>query len=187
MLQSMSSFIPSPLHPAIVHLPIALTLLVPMFAAGALIAIRRGARPLIAWSIPVALLALLLGSGWAAQETGEQDEEIAEQVVGDPVLNAHEEAAERFMFATGAVLLLAGVGLFRGRPGQIGRGVAAAGTIVLLGMGYQVGHSGGAIAYAEGGGVALNPGLRGLGGDRTGVQVSRAQRSVDGDERRDDR
>ncbi len=187
MWQTILSFVPTPLHPAIVHMPIALTLLVPMFAAGALIAIRRGARPLVAWSIPVALLALLLGSGWAAQETGEQDEDVAEQVVGDAVLHAHEEAAERFMFATGAVLLLAGVGLLGGRPGQIGRGVATAGTVVLLGMGYQVGHSGGAIAYAESGGVALNPGLRGVGGATTGALLSQSPRSEPRDDKRDDR
>ncbi len=177
------SFLPAPLHPAIVHLPIALTLLVPLFAAGALIAIRRGARPLTAWSIPVALIALLLGSGWAAQETGEQDEDTAEAVVGDQVLNTHQEAAERFMFATGAVLVLAAAGFLRGKPGQIGRGAAAAGTVVLLGMGYQVGHSGGAIAYADGSGVALNPGTPSVSGGVDGGRIARSTSKDDRDDR----
>jgi len=34
---SLASLLPTPLHPAIVHLPIALTLLVPVFAVMALV------------------------------------------------------------------------------------------------------------------------------------------------------
>ena len=52
MLQNL---LPNPLHPAVVHLPIALTLLVPIFAIGALVAIRRGAKVVRAWSIAAAL------------------------------------------------------------------------------------------------------------------------------------
>jgi uncharacterized membrane protein len=33
--------LPTPLHPLIVHLPIAMTVLLPLFGLGALIAIRR--------------------------------------------------------------------------------------------------------------------------------------------------
>jgi len=51
------SFIPSPLHPAVVHLPIALAVLVPAFAVAALWAIRRGARPLRAWGVATAMFA----------------------------------------------------------------------------------------------------------------------------------
>lgn len=42
----MSNFIPNPLHPAVVHMPIALILLLPFFAVGSMRAIRLGARPL---------------------------------------------------------------------------------------------------------------------------------------------
>ena len=53
------NLVPQPLHPAVVHLPIALTVLVPIFAVGSLITIKRGARALRAWSVTAALLAAL--------------------------------------------------------------------------------------------------------------------------------
>jgi len=45
--------LPNPLHPAVVHFPIVLALLLPIFAIGALWTIRRGARPRRAWGIPL--------------------------------------------------------------------------------------------------------------------------------------
>jgi hypothetical protein len=44
-MRDIISLVADPLRPAVVHLPIALTLLVPVFAVGALWAIRRGAVP----------------------------------------------------------------------------------------------------------------------------------------------
>ncbi|HEX6942959.1 MAG TPA: hypothetical protein VF128_08515 [Gemmatimonadaceae bacterium] len=38
------SLIPNPLHPAVVHLPVAIAVLVPIVAVAALVFIRRGAR-----------------------------------------------------------------------------------------------------------------------------------------------
>ncbi|MEO8624314.1 MAG: hypothetical protein ABI625_24750, partial [bacterium] len=75
----LASFLPEPLHPAVVHLPIALTLLLLPFAVGALWAIRRGATPLRAWGIAAALSALLTFSSWVAVETGEQTAERVER------------------------------------------------------------------------------------------------------------
>ncbi len=51
--------LPDPLHPAIVHLPIALSVFMPLFALVAAVVIRRGALPARAWG-GVALLALAL-------------------------------------------------------------------------------------------------------------------------------
>ena len=58
--------LPSPLHPIIVHMPMALTVLIPLFAIGALLAIRRRARVGPAWGLTIGMLALLLVSGWFA-------------------------------------------------------------------------------------------------------------------------
>ena len=59
------NLIPDPLHPAVVHLPIALVLVLPLVAIGALVAIRRGGRPVIAWGLTLAVLepARLLAHG----------------------------------------------------------------------------------------------------------------------------
>ena len=40
-----SSIIPNPLHPAIVHLPMAIVVLLPLTVIGAIWVIRRGAAP----------------------------------------------------------------------------------------------------------------------------------------------
>ncbi|MBK8250057.1 MAG: hypothetical protein IPK85_22090 [Gemmatimonadetes bacterium] len=142
--------LPSPLHPLFVHLPIALTLLIPAFAVGALVAIRRGTTPRRAWGITVALMAVLVGSSWAALKTGEREEEMVEDVVSESAIHGHEEAAEAFLLATGVVLLVGAAGLLNGRLGMVARGVATAGTLALVGAGWQVGHTGGTLAYREG-------------------------------------
>jgi uncharacterized membrane protein len=76
-------FLPTPLHPLIVHLPIAMTVLLPLFGLGALIAIRRGSRVLPVWALATAMIALTLGSGLLAKETGEDEEEAVEKVVAE--------------------------------------------------------------------------------------------------------
>jgi uncharacterized membrane protein len=58
--------LPNPLHPAIVHFPIVLAFQLPIFALGALWAIRHGARFRRAWLVPVALSAALVLSSWVA-------------------------------------------------------------------------------------------------------------------------
>ena len=143
-------FLPTPLHPLIVHLPIAMTVLLPLFGLGALIAIRRGARVLPVWGLVTARVALTLGSGLLAKETGEDEEDAVEKVVAEASIEPHEEAADAFMVTTGVVLVIAGVGFVRGGVGSTARGVAAAGTLAVLYMGYNVGHTGGQLVYRDG-------------------------------------
>ena len=143
-------FLPTPLHPLIVHLPIAMTVLLPLFGLGALIAIRRGARVLPVWGLVTAMVALTLGSGLLAKETGEDEEDAVEKVVAEASIEPHEEAADAFMVTTGVVLVIAGVGFVRGGVGSTARGVAAAGTLAVLYLGYNVGHTGGQLVYRDG-------------------------------------
>lgn len=146
--------LPNPLHPAIVHMPMALVVLLPLFAGGALWAIRRGAEPLKAWGVVVGLSALLAASSWVAVQTGEQQEETVEAVVSEGTLHDHEEAAEAFLaLAAGGVVLMA-LGLLGGRPGTLARLAGVAGTLVLLGAGWRVGHSGGELVYRHGAAMA---------------------------------
>lgn len=93
-------------------------------------------------------------SGWVALQTGQAEEEKVEEVVSENAIETHEEAAEGFLVATGMVLLLASAGLLRGRPGTVARGLATLGTVALIGAGYNVGHSGGALVYSEGAATA---------------------------------
>ena len=96
------------------------------------------------------MVALTLGSGLLAKETGEDEEDAVEKVVAEASIEPHEEAADAFMVTTGVVLVIAGVGFVRGGVGSTARGVAAAGTLAVLYMGYNVGHTGGQLVYRDG-------------------------------------
>lgn len=150
----MQSLIPNPLHPAVVHLPIAFAVILPIFAIGALWFIRRGAKRGAAWGIFVAMSAALVASAWVSLQTGEQQEERVEDVVSERSLHQHEEAADLFLAVSAGVLLVATGGLVGGRIGQASRLLATAGTVAVLGAGWNVGHSGGMLVYRDGAGSA---------------------------------
>ncbi|MEX0891923.1 MAG: DUF2231 domain-containing protein [Gemmatimonadota bacterium] len=139
--------LPDPLHPAIVHFPIVLAVLLPIFALGALLAISRGARPMRAWAIPLAMAAALAASAWVALATGEAEEDRVEAVVGERVLHEHEEAGERFLLLSGILLLVSGAGLFGGTVGSAGRLLATAGSVGVLAAAVSVGAAGGELVY----------------------------------------
>ncbi len=145
---------PDPLHPAVVHFPIVLAVLLPIFALGALWAIRRGAHPRWAWAIPLALAAAMAATGWAAVETGEDQEDRVEEIVGEAPLHEHEEAGERFLLLSGLVLLVAAAGLADGTVGTAGRYLATAGSLVVLWAGIAVGDLGGELVYRHGAAAA---------------------------------
>lgn len=148
--------LPDPLHPAVVHFPIALAALLPLSALVALWAIRRGARPLHAWALPVAFAVLLSGSSWLALETGEAEEDRVEAVVPEAAIHDHEEAAERFLLLAGVVTLVSLVGLAGGTVGTAGRLLATVGTVVVLAAGVQVGRAGGELVYHYNAGAAYS-------------------------------
>ncbi len=141
--------LPDPLHPAIIHFPIVLAVLLPIFAVGALIAIHRGMPAMKAWALPVALAAALAGSAWLALETGENEEDRVEAIVGEAALHDHEEAGERFLLLSAIVLLVAAGGLYHGTAGAAARYVATLGTFVGLYAGVQVGELGGELVYVH--------------------------------------
>lgn len=145
-----------PLHPAIVHLPLALAILMPLLASGFAWALwTRRARPR-AWLAVVALQALLLGSGIVATRTGEAEEDRVERVVQESALHQHEELAEQFVWAGGLTFVLAGLVLVVRRPAA-GRALAAAvvaATLVVAALGLRVGHAGGQLVYVHGAAAA---------------------------------
>jgi uncharacterized membrane protein len=142
--------LPDPLHPAIVHLPIALALLMPMLALVVALAIRRGALPRYSWAGIVALQLLLVGSGWLAIETGEDQEERVERVVREHYIEEHEERAEAFVWGSAATAVVLSVGLAASPAATVARAVGVAATVGVLGLGIRVGHSGGELVYEHG-------------------------------------
>jgi uncharacterized membrane protein len=142
--------LPDPLHPAVVHLPIALAVLIPGLAMLGILLIHKGFLPPRSWASIVLLQALLVGSGWLALETGEADEERVERVVAERHIEAHEGAAKRFVAFAGIGLLLVGAGLLPRRAGAAGRVVGTLAVLGVLAAGVSVGHSGGELVYVHG-------------------------------------
>lgn len=141
-----------PLHPKLVHLPIALAVLMPLLSLGVLIAWATRVLPRRTWLVAVVLQGVLLGSGIAALRSGEADEERAEAVVPEAAIEAHEEAATTFVAASAVVLALA-LAAAALRDERWARGAAAlatAGTLVVLGLGYRTGEAGGRLVYQHG-------------------------------------
>jgi len=143
-------------HPLIVHFPIALAVLVPLLSGGVLLSWRAGLLPRRAWWLAAVLQAMLIASSYLASETGEHEEELVESVVPEAALEAHEEAAELFTWATLAPLpLMVLAGIVR-REG-IGQGVAASSllaSLAVLWLGHSVGEAGGALVYTHGAAAA---------------------------------
>lgn len=151
----MFDLLPNPLHPAVVHMPIALIVLLPFFVAGSWYAIRRGARPLVAWGITTALLATLSLSAFVALQTGNTQGEKVEEVIGEKVIETHEEMAETFLILSCVVLGVAGFGFIKGTPGSLARAATGVGVMALLGFGARVGHTGGQLVYQHNAASAL--------------------------------
>lgn len=142
--------LPDPLHPAVVHFPVVLAFLLPLFALGALLAIRRGTRMRAAWSVPLALAIALAASAWAAVETGEGQGERVERVVSEQPLETHEEMAETFLTASAVLAVIAAAGLIGGIAGKTARVLTAVGAVALVVGAARVGHSGGQLVYKYG-------------------------------------
>jgi len=145
-----------PLHPAIVHLPLGIALIMPFIAAGFAWALWTGRVRARAWVAVVALQAVLLGSALVAINTGGTEEERVEAVVSEAPLHDHEEFAEQFAWAAGATLVLSlGLLVFtrRSASGLLGAAVVVA-TVVVAGLGLRVGHAGGQLVYVHGAAAA---------------------------------
>lgn len=144
---------PDPLHPAVVHFPIVLALLLPLLAVAAVVAIRRGVPPR-AWALVVVFGGLLTLSSWAAVETGEDQEDAVEAVVSGSVIHEHEEAAEALLVGSGILLLLLMAGVAPGRIGGTARALSIPGALAVVVLAFQVGHSGGELVYEHGAAAA---------------------------------
>jgi uncharacterized membrane protein len=171
-----------PLHPQFVHLPIALAVLMPLVSVGLLLSWWRGWLPKRAFWIAAALQALLVGSGLLALRTGHADEERVEQTRGEAAVDAHEEAAEVFVWGAGGVLALAlGAALLRReRAAQLTAVAATVGTLAVLALGYRTGQAGGHLVYGTGAAIG-SQGQAGEGGEAAEAGEA-GERERDGDD-----
>jgi uncharacterized membrane protein len=139
-----------PLHPAVVHLPLALAGVLPLVFLALLWAIRSQRLPARSWTLGVALQGALLVGAIAALATGNSEEDRVEHTVAEARIDAHARAAQVFSGASAVVLVAALVALATRR--HRGRfALAGAGTVLLslaaLGLAVRAGHQGGKLVY----------------------------------------
>ncbi len=141
-----------PLHPRLVHLPLALSVVIPLLAASVCVAWWRGHLPRRAWGLVVALQTLLIVSGFAALSSGQLDAERALSVVARAAIETHEAAANDFVLAAIALLALM-VSALLARDAARGLRLAAGatlGAVLVLALGYRTGEAGGRLVYEHG-------------------------------------
>jgi uncharacterized membrane protein len=151
-----------PLHPGLVHFPIALAV-VGALAEVAYLAVRR---PWLKYFGPILLTLALLGGG-AAYFSGEAAEDPAEhQGVPEKAIGAHEQAC---LIALSAVALAALLS-WATRPKEKGLGIAAiaavAGAVLML----YTGHLGGRLVFLHGAGQVGQGATSGAGTPAGGIE-----------------
>lgn len=176
-----------PLHPMIVHLPLALAALMPLLASAMLLCWWRDWIPgRRAWMLAVVFQVVLVGSGIAALRTGEAEEERVEQVVGGRAVHDHEEAAEAFTTAAGITLALFILPLVLPNP-KLRWGsaiVAVVATVVVTVLGVRTGEEGGELVYQHGAASAYHQ--AGAGAPRAASVANERYDEHDDDEHDDD-
>jgi uncharacterized membrane protein len=145
-----------PVHPLIVHLPMALAVLIPILSFGVIWWVARSAQAFGAWKIVIASYAILIGTGLVAMKTGENEEAVVENRVAESLIEDHEERAEIFLWIAGFAAALA-VGALFVKNESTRRTVmiaSAIGSLAVAGAGAWTGHAGGELVYKHGAAAA---------------------------------
>lgn len=142
--------LPDPLHPAIVHFPVVLAVLLPLVALLGLLAVRRGTAPRKAWAYVALMSFLLFAASFTAVRTGESEEERVEDILAERVIHEHEEAGERLQLLAGISFFIFAAGLSGGGLGRIARPVALVASLAIAGQAYLTGKGGGELVYEHG-------------------------------------
>jgi uncharacterized membrane protein len=146
-----------PLHPILVHVPVAVAVLMPLVTFGLLLALWRNWLPKRAWVLAIVLQAVLVGGGVLAVRSGEADEDRVERVVPEAAIEAHAEAAETFVWGSGVALALMLLPLLLRKDGaaRLAMLAAATATVIVFGLGYRAGRAGGELVYRHGAAAAF--------------------------------
>jgi uncharacterized membrane protein len=143
------------LHPAIVHLPLGVAIVMPLLFAALTWALWTGRLGRRGFLLGALLQAAILAGGLVALRTGGADEERVESVVPEAAIERHELLAQVFTGAAGLTFLLAlGVALL---PDRAAKKLALAATVAsvgVVGLGVAVGHAGGQLVYQHGAAAA---------------------------------
>ena len=139
-------------HPKMVHLPMALAVVLPLVSVVVLFAWRRGVFQKSTCAIVVLLQGLLVVGAVSAVRSGEAEEERVEDIVGESLVESHEDAAKAFTGASVIVFLVMAAALFLNseRRSQGLALLSCLGTLAVLGLGIRAGQRGGELVYKHG-------------------------------------
>jgi uncharacterized membrane protein len=174
--------LPDPLHPAMVHLPIALSIIVPLLAVLATAAIATRFIGRRVWTLVVLLQALLAGSAWLAMETGEREEDRVERVVAERWIESHEEAAKTVVRLSAAGLAISAVGFVGGGVGLAGRVGLVVLSLLTFAATARTGSAGGELVYRHGAAMAYVEGAASVAAEPTETIASRSHHDHDEDD-----
>ncbi len=149
----------TPLHPKIVHIPLALAIILPILNAVLTLSWWRQWLPRRVWLITACLHAVMTLGAFVAMQTGETDEHTAERVVSKHEIHEHEEAAELFLYASVIALLLALVAAIAEKERQALQFAIATTALSALCafLAIDAGNHGGKLVYKYGAGRAFSP------------------------------
>jgi uncharacterized membrane protein len=144
-----------PFHPLVVHFPLALSLLMPIFILVFAYMIKLKKMSPIAWAVVIGLQIVTTATGYVALETGEDEEEVVEKIVSKKWIHEHEEKAEIFVGSTVVLVVLSAAVFFLKSELQFAvRLVILFLSLVSAYLGLRTGHSGGELVYRYGAGAA---------------------------------
>lgn len=145
---------PSMRHAALVHLPVALSLIGAVFAI--LTAINRGRNATLVWTT-IGLYVAMMVVGWLAKNSGENAEDALPAELSSAareLIHEHEELGEKvwmLALATGAIIGIAF--MLKPVPKVCCLWVGAAAALVTAGWVGNAAHFGGEAVYEHGAGV----------------------------------
>jgi len=139
-------------HPAVVHLPIGIAILLPFITLLFIVLRWKGRMDNKCFSFIIILHFLLSISAYAAMATGDKQEHRVEKVVEKKHIKEHEERAESF-FIFSIILLATSFALYF--TAQKNYFISATSALlllqfILLFLGYRVGEAGGDLVYKYG-------------------------------------
>lgn len=141
----------APLHPFMVHFPMALSFLMPFLVLVFAVLIKKRKMDSKAWIIIIGLQLMTTVTGYIALETGEDEEHKVAKVVSKSLIHEHEEAAEIFVSSTVMALVL-GIAVFFVKE-ELQFKIQLIITLLSFGstfLAYRTGFMGGELVYVHG-------------------------------------
>jgi uncharacterized membrane protein len=140
-----------PLHPMIVHFPLALSAVMPILMIVFLWLMKKNLMAPKCWLIIIGLQLFTTVSAYIALESGEEVEDKVEKVVDKKLIHTHEEKAEIFTGVSVLALVLSIVAYVVKKELQTGIilgliGISMTGAI----LGFNTGKAGGELVYEHG-------------------------------------